>query len=531
VSKSSEKFGRCIFLLLSLLLCYLFKTTVPVLLVRMESQASRKDLKYGRFSLKALRKFIPIASQQYNFPHSLFCKRIVQAMTKMNPFFLLASSFLQGDGPLKSRDMAEARKHEIVTVAASPLVPALESILADFPFDVALEVDPTTRGVGAKSEAGLELLEMVPRLTEALYESYYRGLLGPIISADQFVPDVLARPTISGPGPIFIVGSPRTGTSLLQFLLSLDKKHNRSPTMWEFKTPSSIRPHEERIRNGTPRPSLEGHPRWREIQAEHPAEDIELFRLAGYIRVRSTDDDEQDWANWNVNKRDHVAMFSLHRLIIRLLECQERHQGQDSSMQWIFKDPIHLGNHMNAIIKVYPNARFIWMHRNLSDVVNSIFRISPELATNPMSASTYVAALLSNQRQGMAFRQTGQYLEDDEFHTGGAKQKNNMTPESQEHRFYDVFLDDLHDDPVGELRKLYEKWDMPFTEEYEMTIRNWNTGKEKRDAIKSNRLDPSVFDDLHQLTSLLMRNRDYFRRFPRALPKQIGGIGFLDDEL
>lgn len=450
-------------------------------------------------------------------------------MTTSNPFFLLATLYLQGRFPWKDRESSEAGIRVIRTV----LAPALESILADFPFDVAIDIDPA-RGVGAKSEAGLELLESIPRLTEALYESFDRGLLGPISYADQFVPDVLSRPTISGPGPIFIVGNPRTGTSLLQFLLSLDEKHNRSPTRWEFKTPASIRPHKERIRNGTPRPSLKGHPRWREIQAEHPAEDIELFQLAGYIRVRSNDDKEQDWANWNINKRDHVAMFCLHRLIIRLLECQEQHQGQDVSMQWIFKDPIHLGNHMEAIIKVYPNARFIWVHRNLTDVVNSIFRISPELATNPKFALDYVATLLSNQRQGLAFRQTGKYLEYGDVHTGGGKHKTynrNMPPESQEHRFYDIFLDDLQEDPVGQLRKLYEKWDMQFTEDYKVSISNWNTSKEKRDTIKSDTILPPGFEDLHQLSSLLMHNRDYFRRFPRALPKQIKVIGLLDDEL
>jgi Sulfotransferase family len=482
--------------------------------LRMASQASPEHLKYGRLSMKALRKFVPVASQQYNFPHSPFCKRMFTSMTTMNPFFFLASLFLRGNNPspLKSRDAKVARSLEMLTVAASPLVPVLESILAGFPFDGALDIDPTTRGVGAKGEGGLELFESASRLTEALYESFFRGLLGPITSADQFVPDVLARPNISGPGPIFIVGVPRTGTSLLQFLLSLDKKHNRSPTMWEFRTPASIRPQEERIQAGTPSSSLKGYSRWREIQAEHPAEDIELFRLAGYIRLRSNDDNQQDWVNWNMNKRDHVAMLCLHRLIIRLLECQEQHHGQDSSMQWIFKDPVHLSNHMEAIIKVYPNARFIWMHRNLNDVVNSNFRISPELAPNPRSAAFYVAALLATQHQGMAFRQTGQYLEDGDFHAGGAKHKTynkNMPPESQEHRFYDVFLEDLHKDPVGELRKLYEMWNMPFTEEYKVAISNWNTSKDKRDAIVSNTTDLSGLEDLQKLTSLLMRNRDY----------------------
>jgi hypothetical protein len=502
----------------------------------MESLLGRKGVEYGRLNMKAFRKFIRIAAQHYNIPHSPFCQRIIQAQKEMNLYVVLASYFLIDNGPLKSPDATEARAHEMFTTMASPLVPALESIFDGFPFHLVLDIDPTTRAIGAKSEAGMELLDWAPRLTAALYESFYRGLLGPITSADQFVPDILARPNISGPGPIFIVGSPRSGTSLLQFLLSLDAKHNRSPTNWEFKTPASILPDEERIRIGTPDPSLQtkGYPRWREVQAEHPAEDIQLLQMAGYIRLRSYDEGEQDMVAWNVYKRDQVALFCLHRLVIRLLECQKQHHGQDVSKQWIFKDPIHLGSHMMAIIKVYPNARFIWTHRNFGDMVNSNFHISPELASNPTIAEAYVAGLLSYQRQGMAFRETGQYLEDGNFDIGGAKPKTNnkkVAPESQEHRFYDVFLEDLQEDPVGQLRKLYEKWDMPFTEEYEMSISNWNNSKEKRDARKTDTLNPFGFDDLNHLASLMMRNRDYFRRFPSAMPRQIAVVGLFDDEL
>ena len=498
----------------------------------MESLAGREVVKYGRLTIKEFRKFVRTASQHYDFPTSAFCERVFQAVQDMNPFYVLASYFLYDNHPLKSLDATEARSHEIGTPMTSPLVPALESIFAGCPFHELIEIDPIERGIRAKGIAGRALLARAPHLTDALYESFYRGLLGPITSADQFVPDILARPNISGPAPIFIVGNPRTGTSLLQLLLSMDVEHNRSPTNWEFKTPASIFPDEERIRLGTPDPILKemGYPRLREMQPEHPAEDIELFQSAGYIRGEI--ESGQELTCWNIMERDHVALICFHRLIVRLLECQERHQGQDDPKQWIFKDPVHMGSHMAAIIKVYPNARFIWTHRNFSDVVNSNFLVSPERAATPTIAEAHVANLLSNQRQGMAFRQTGQYLEIYDSPTEGfmlRTNNKNVPTESQEHRFSDVFLEDLHEDPVGQIQKLYEELDKPFTEEYEKAIQNWNTSTEKRDASKANKLDPFGFDDLYHLSRLMMENRDYFRRFPRTVPRNLAVVGLLDD--
>ena len=78
----------------------------------MMSLTTRKGLEYGRLNMKAYRKFLLIAAQHYNFPDSLFCERIFQAMTTMNPFYVLATSFYQDDGPLISRDIEEARTSE-----------------------------------------------------------------------------------------------------------------------------------------------------------------------------------------------------------------------------------------------------------------------------------------------------------------------------------------------------------------------------------------------------------------------------------
>ena len=47
-------------------------------------------------------------------------------------------------------------------------------------------------------------------------------------------PDILKVPVVS---PVFVMGLPRTGTTLLHRLLSLDTKRFRAPLLWELLNP------------------------------------------------------------------------------------------------------------------------------------------------------------------------------------------------------------------------------------------------------------------------------------------------------
>lgn len=484
-----------------------------------------------------IQDFSKLAGRYYHVKYPTFSKRIHQDQLNMSPYLILAQMLVKGGTklneneptPFSTGNAKEDRSFSILTACGSPIVPVVEAVFGGFPFDMALKIDKHSRGVGPKGDAGLTLTVNAPLLVQAIYEAFYRGLLGPITSPNQFVPDILARPNISGPGPIFIVGFARTGTSLLQFLLSLDTKHNRAPKNWEFNYPGSMLSRKERVEWA--QPSNKDHGRWREVQPDHPAEDNVLFKLAGAMGTNPQDNEAQDWTSWNLRHRDHVALFCLHRMLVRQLEAQTQQQQHDdveqgaTSKQWIFKDPAHLALHMEVIVKVYPNARFIWTHRNMTDTVASYYRTTPDLLDNPPFKDypkVFVASMLSAQRQGMAFRQTGRYLEKD-IHTAIGPKCYNTTPlGSQEHRFHDIFLEDLLVDPVGELKKVYAKWNMPFSDEYEHSVLDWfaNSG-EKREPIASDTKMPPGFEDMNAVGAMMRLNRDYLRRFKRACPKGI----------
>lgn len=277
---------------------------------------------------------------------------------------------------------------------------------------------------------------------------------------------------------------------------------------------------------------IKDHPRWREIQPEHPAEDSVLFQVAGGVGINPEDNETQDWTNWDVYGRDHIAMMCLHRLFVRQLETQEDAATSNSTStkssgcisnakRWIFKDPNHIMNHMEAIVKVYPNAKFIWMHRSLTDAVQSYLRNAPEdFSAKESSQQALAINLISGLRQGMAFRQSGKY-EDGDLNGKRHKCYPNVATagKSQENRFHDVFLDDLLADPLQELEKLYNKFGMNFSEAYQQRIREWQDGGDKRDAIQVSGRGSLGDMDMNTLGILMRRNRDYFNRFPRTCPK------------
>ena len=174
-----------------------------------------------------------------------------------------------------------------------------------------------------------------PEFAKAVYEAFYRDLISPLGSKPSlrtlsFKDDILSRPSISGKNPpIFVIGLARSGTSILQRLLSMDP-NARTPLNWEFHTPSSFLSKEDRIKRfGGLEPS--NHPRELEMAADHPAEDTELSQLCGGAGFMPEGQVGQEWSTWTMSKRDVVAFFCAHRMVVRLLEKQ----SSPPSSHWV----------------------------------------------------------------------------------------------------------------------------------------------------------------------------------------------------
>ena len=170
--------------------------------------------------------------------------------------------------------------------------------------------------------------------------------------------------------PLFVVGFPRTGTTLLQNVLSLGPGY-RALKLWELATPYPL--HESReldrklrirkvdlplrlIRLGVPEMST-AH----DVRADSKEECWIL--LANTLALGNTDiaTGLHQWNQW-LMAMDRTWVFEDYK---RMLQIQAH---VTPTKRFVLKCPSHLWN-LEFILKIFPDACIVWSHRN---PVNSI---------------------------------------------------------------------------------------------------------------------------------------------------------------
>ena len=168
-------------------------------------------------------------------------------------------------------------------------------------------------------------------------------------------------------GPVDINGLPRTGTTALANMMSLDPQF-RCLRQWEQTNPC-------------PPPTLEGEatdPRRLQNARENEQLPAELKAMHLYDVDATTEDTEvlgmafhgQQYtlpvygyhAWWR--DADPTLAYEYHRRVVQLL------QSRRPPDRWLFKAPHH-NFHLEAIVSTYPDARFIMTHRDPAKAVPS----------------------------------------------------------------------------------------------------------------------------------------------------------------
>ena len=258
--------------------------------------------------------------------------------------------------------------------------------------------------------------------------------------------------------PIFILGMPRTGTSILHELLAQDPAV-RVPMTWEAMFPW---PPPERARyDDDPRIAevarhLSGVDRLLpEFKRMHPMGELlpqecavltaydmrtmvwhTQFRVPGY----------QDW----FEAQDHVATYRGHRRMLQYL------QWRCPGAPWVLKSPQHLWA-LDALLAVYPDARIVQTHRDPLKVVASLTSLVSMLRSMTASpvdphdvARDWTVRLAAGLGHTMDVRARG------------------LLPESQ---VYDLGFRDFMKDEVEAIRSMYAHFGMTLSEEAEGRIR------------------------------------------------------------
>jgi len=173
--------------------------------------------------------------------------------------------------------------------------------------------------------------------------------------------------------PLVVIGLPRTGTTLLSNLLSLDPLL-RAPLFWETREPCP--PPDLATRGEDPRiaaaareirrlyrlvPAMRAmHP----MGASLPNECVTLLALDFRCLQFETQFPAPGYGRW-LEGADPRPAYRMHRLVLQLLQSRLPTQG------WSLKTPNHLWQ-LPTLLEFYPDARLVWTHRDPARVVPSV---------------------------------------------------------------------------------------------------------------------------------------------------------------
>ena len=258
--------------------------------------------------------------------------------------------------------------------------------------------------------------------------------------------------------PLFVIGMPRTGTTILQALLSRDPAH-RSPLCWECLMP-----------HPAPEPgNYAGEPRVERIQSEF----AQLFSLVPDFRKKHymEADSPQEcvgitalnftsfqylaqcyipaYHDWFANEADQAANLRWHKSFLQFLES-----GGVRSERWLLKSPIHLCR-LRALFEVYPDARVIMTHRHPASIVPSV----ASLLTSVRSLYTDHEDSARTARESLQIWSSyfNRFVED-----RGLLGKDDQ--------IIDVQFEDFIQDQLGVVRSIYRRfgWDLSYVAQQNM---------------------------------------------------------------
>jgi hypothetical protein len=273
----------------------------------------------------------------------------------------------------------------------------------------------------------------------------------------QHSPDILQQPVSR---PLFVTGLPRTGSTTLQRLLATDPG-NRCLIFWQACRPAP--PPRPETRDSDPRIAEARRfirwlhrlaPHYDSIHPMHPTHPEECTILlmntfiCGAFRLYGPTD---RYANW-YGSVDKGPAYRDYRRQLQLL------QYHDPGKRWILKAPEHKNN-LDFLLPVFPDACIVQTHRDPLKVVPSACSL---LAT----MRGVMSDRLDLHRIGRNFVQS---------QPGMLARVDQVRETADTAQFFDVHFNELMQDPIGAVRRIYEYFDLPYTDVFECRMQKWLT--------------------------------------------------------
>jgi len=261
--------------------------------------------------------------------------------------------------------------------------------------------------------------------------------------------------------PVFIIGMPRTGTTILHAIMHEDPAH-RSPLAWEcllpypVATPETFRNNEQlktiKKEFGQLFKLVPDFQKKHYMAADSPQEclgitafDFNSFQFSAQLYLPS-------YMDWFSHDSYMLETMRFHKRFLQYLQS-----GGVKAERWLLKTPVHLMR-LPEIFEVYPDARIIMTHRPPADVVSST-----------ASLISSVRSLYSDNEDPVV---TGHEQADfwslsfDSFLESRKKLQ-------KEDQIIDLKFEDFIKDQMGTIRQIYEHFDWELTDVAQGNFKNF----------------------------------------------------------
>jgi hypothetical protein len=266
-------------------------------------------------------------------------------------------------------------------------------------------------------------------------------------------PEILQTPIKR---PVFILGMPRTGTTLLSYMMDADPSR-RSFLKWEAynvvppAAPGALRTDPrclaEKAKDAIMLERAPGQAAMHFEAADGPTECVHLMAhdfKSLMLSVTSTAPTYEDWILFC----DTTSAMAHRKRALQIL--QTTNPGA-----WTLKMPSD-SLFIRALFRTFPDAKIIWTHRDPYVAASSIFNMRGISRANFMAHSD-------------ADHMRAQWPLQLALHLTRPLEMSHERPDD----FYHLYYDEMMADPIGQIRKIYAWLGDDYTREAEANMRGW----------------------------------------------------------
>ena len=277
--------------------------------------------------------------------------------------------------------------------------------------------------------------------------------------------------------PLFVTGLPRSGTTFLHMLLALDPA-NRAPLCYETMQPypdAGAGKRDRRIRRVEMqfrgfRRIAPGLRRLHPLAATTPQECTEITAHVFQSMRFDTTYRVPSYLAW-LERRGHAAAFRFHKRFLQHLQAQQ----PSGATRWVLKCPDHVFA-LDDIVDVYPDARFVFLHRDPASVLPSVAKLT-EVLRAPF--------VRSMDRKAIGAEVALRCLQ-------GSARMLAAADRLRDGQTLHLRYEEVTADPMGTLERLYAHFQTPFSEAARGRIQAFLDGH-PRGGYEVNHYDPAEF--------------------------------------